>query len=345
MHPESKPGHHDDRWMVIYPRGSLESPPARSQRRYESTQRLVQVSNQAHMCGRTSVERSLAEVAHNVRLSTAKGAREPANCAADPLGIAARIATTVAARDIGCLACAEMRCLNRSARGADAGWNVAVPTSPTQPQQGVLVGSLELELCHSGWMGPSILVVVGLSVLASTACARGADTGPPPELIDAPAIDLFEDPVTPTAEDLLILERLVVEIAGADPTVRSLAGIPPWSHGNVRPVFWNDPSLPGGVVLIGGSIELRLNEGTSYTGPWPSAGCNDGELRGVVYEVRAQNLREVDVIVDANFERVTELTIGPQPVPEQPGGEPSIDFVAELDARPWYSGPCQPRRD
>ena len=44
-------------------------------------------------------------MAHNAHVYLAEATRVPANCAADPLGIAARIATEVDARDVGCSAC------------------------------------------------------------------------------------------------------------------------------------------------------------------------------------------------------------------------------------------------
>ena len=50
------------------------------------------------MRGQALVEKNVAGVAHNVRLSAAKAAREPANCAAGVLGISRTVSATAAGR-------------------------------------------------------------------------------------------------------------------------------------------------------------------------------------------------------------------------------------------------------
>ncbi len=155
---------------------------------------------------------------------------------------------------------------------------------------------------------------------------------------------LFENPVDPTAEDRLLLERLVVAVVDADPILPNLAGNPPWSLGEISPVFWNESALPGGAVLIGGLVTVTFDEKTDYIGPWPLTGCIDGKLLGRLVDVRAENLRGVSVIADVVFDRVTRLG----PLPPSPGrtdGEESIEYGTLLGDFPWYSGPCEQYSD
>jgi hypothetical protein len=184
------------------------------------------------------------------------------------------------------------------------------------------------------------------SILRSLQRAAADESVPDdPSTPFATSFSLFDDPTAPTPADLDLLDRRVIEIAAADPVLREIAGDPPWTPSEVRPVFWNDASLPQGVVLIGGSFELTVAV-ADYEGPWPSAGCESGVLRGSVFDARVQNLSRIGVTVDLNFERVTRLSAGGPPNPsDPPEASPSIRFGAELEPQAWYSGSCEPYSD
>jgi hypothetical protein len=58
-------------------------------------------------------------------------------------------------------------------------------------------------------------------------------------------------------------------------------------------------------------------------------------------DVHAENRRTITVVADINFDRVTSISTGGPPAPgDAPAPTPTLEFGAEIEPLPWYSGPC-----
>ena len=178
-----------------------------------------------------------------------------------------------------------------------------------------------------------------LAVIAFRWATRAATW--PPEL-DSPRSEvLFSNAEQPTAEDLELLNELITEIAVNDPVVVGLLGDQRWPEPEIAPMYWTQQGPKSRSVLIGGSFWLDLDE-ANYQGPWPSAGCKAGRYRGTVRSIDAVGLRDVVVIVDLTFERVTNLSIPPlgPPTAQEAPTSPVVHFNDDLADVPWYTGTC-----
>ncbi len=184
------------------------------------------------------------------------------------------------------------------------------------------------------------LVFLVLAVIAFRWATRAATW--PPELDHPRGEVLFSDAEQPTAEDLELLNELVTEIAVNDPVIIGLLDGQRWPEPEIGPAYWTQQGPESRSVLIGGSFRLELDEAT-YQGPWPSAGCTGGRYRGTVRSVDAVGLRDVVVVVDLTFQRVTNLSIPPQwksATTEEASPQTVIHYDEDLAEAPWYTGTC-----
>jgi len=163
----------------------------------------------------------------------------------------------------------------------------------------------------------------------------------PTELNPARSEELLSNAEQPTADDMVLLEELITEIALSAPVITGLLGSQEWPAPEISPAFWVQDGSDARSVVIGGSFRLSLDDAT-YLGAWPSAGCRSGKYQGTVRSIDGRGLRTVDVLIDLTFERVTNLTIGPPALlpANSASTQPEVRFNPDLEKAPWYTGTC-----